>query len=105
MALSKPEVGVEPLFCLVFWDRGRVCARLLALRAGEAASIPGSSALGCAPVCKLRPPARWHTVWDSALDTIVDIHTICLPVDVPASFGGALSALRTQCNYLGVRPQ
>ena len=25
--LSKHAVGVEPLFCLVFWDRGRACAR------------------------------------------------------------------------------
>ena len=25
--LSKLGVGVEPLFCLVFWDRGRACAR------------------------------------------------------------------------------
>ena len=26
-ALSKHEVGVEPLFCFVFWDCGRACAR------------------------------------------------------------------------------
>ena len=26
-ALSKCGVGVEPLFCLVFWDRGPACAR------------------------------------------------------------------------------
>ena len=25
--LSKHGVGVDPLFCLVFWDRGRACAR------------------------------------------------------------------------------
>ena len=25
--LSKHGVGVEPLFCLDFWDRGRACAR------------------------------------------------------------------------------
>ena len=25
--LSKDVVGVEPLFCLHFWDRGRACAR------------------------------------------------------------------------------
>ena len=25
--LSKHGVGVEPLFCLGFWDRGRACAK------------------------------------------------------------------------------
>ena len=25
--LSKPGVGVEPLFCLIFWGHARVCAR------------------------------------------------------------------------------
>ena len=27
MGLSQRGVGVEPLFCLAFWDRGRACAK------------------------------------------------------------------------------
>ena len=37
--LSKHGVGVEPLFCLGFWDRGRACAR----GGGRGNTSPGKS--------------------------------------------------------------
>ena len=46
--LSKHGVGVEPLFCLGFWDRGRACAR------GGGAVLLG----GGAPTHPLTPPPR-----------------------------------------------
>ena len=59
---SKHGVGVEPLFCLGFWDRGRACTR----RGGGSTCLPAPAHLLALPAPR-HPPSPAQTPLRSPL--------------------------------------